>query len=236
VTNIRLELQQYRKYAGLVKELLEKKDHTIFYSCDRKQHMLGVGFVVKKNFKRLVMDFKAIGTRICTLRIKGKFFNYTIINIHAPTEVSNEEENESFYDLLQKTYDESPSYDAKIIIGYMNAQVGKEEIYCPTIGSHSLHENTNYNGYRLIQLATLNNMATGSTMFEHRNIHKPTRTAPDRSFENQINNMVMDDRHMSDLLDVKSYSGGNVDSNHYLVIARMRARISNIKKIREGRG
>jgi len=71
--------------------------------------MLGVGFVVKKNFKHLVMDFEAISTRICNLRIKGKFFNYTIINVYAPTEVSTEEEKENFYDVLQETYDESPS-------------------------------------------------------------------------------------------------------------------------------
>jgi hypothetical protein len=65
--------------------------------------MLGVGFVVKKNFKFLVMDFKTISTRICTLRIKEKFFNYTIINIHATTDVSTEEEKENFHALLQKT-------------------------------------------------------------------------------------------------------------------------------------
>ena len=194
--------------------------------------MLGVGFVVKKIFKHLVMDYKAISTRICTLRIKGKFFNYTIINVHATTEVSTEEEKESFYEHLQKTYDDSLSYDAKIIIGDMNVQVGKEEIYRPTRGSHSLRENTNDNGYRIIQFATLNNMVIGSTMFQHRNIHKPKWTAPHRSFENQIDNMVIDARHMSDLLDVKSYREGNVDSDHYLVIARMRARISNVKKIR----
>jgi hypothetical protein len=44
--------------------------------------------------------------------------------------------------------------------------------------------------------------------------------------------MVIDARHMSDLLDVRSYRGGNVDSDDYLVIARMRAQISNIKKLR----
>jgi len=86
----------------------------------------------------------------------------------------------------------------------MNAQVGKEEVYCPTIGKHSLHENTNDNGYRLIQFATLNNMVIGSTMFQHKNIHKPTWTAPDRSFESQIDHMVIGARHMSDLLDVRS--------------------------------
>jgi hypothetical protein len=74
-------------------------------------------------------------------------------------------------------------------------------------------------------------MVIGSTIFQH-NIHKPTWTAPDRSFESQTDHMVIDTRHMSDLLVVRSYSGGNVDLDHYLVIARMRGRISNIKKIR----
>jgi hypothetical protein len=82
---------------------------------------------------------------------------------------------------------------------------------------------TNDNGYRLIQFATLNKMVIGSTMFQHKNIHKPTWTSPDRSFESQIDHMVIDARHMSELLNVTSYRGGNVDSDHSLVIARMRA-------------
>ena len=44
--------------------------------------------------------------------------------------------------------------------------------------------------------------------------------------------MVIDARLMSELVDVRSYRGGNVDSDHYLLIARMRAQISNIKEIR----
>ena len=75
-------------------------------------------------------------------------------------------------------------------------------------------------------------MVIGSTMFQHKNVHKPTWMVPDRSFESQIDHMVIDARHMSDLMDVRSYRRGNVDSDHYLVIARMRARISNIMKIR----
>jgi hypothetical protein len=40
--------------------------NNICYSCDRKQHMLGVGFVVKKNYKYLVSAFflgRSRGTR-----------------------------------------------------------------------------------------------------------------------------------------------------------------------------
>jgi len=61
-------------------------------------------------------------------------------------------------------------------------------------------------------------MVIGSTMFQHKNVHKLTWMVPDRSFESQIDHMVIDARHMSDLMDVRSYRGGNVDSDHYLAI------------------
>ena len=90
----------------------------------------------------------------------------------------------------------SPSYDVTIVIGDMNAQVGKEEMYHPTIGKQSLHEITNDNGYRLIQFATFNNMIIGSTMFQHKKIHKSTWTAPNRAFESQTDHIVIHARHM----------------------------------------
>jgi len=39
-----------------------------------------------------------------------------------------------FYETLQTAHDESPSYDIKIILGYLNAQKGNEEYYSPAEG------------------------------------------------------------------------------------------------------
>jgi len=39
--------------------IIEKRNHTIFYSCDSKRHMFGTGFIVNKRIKHLVTDFKA---------------------------------------------------------------------------------------------------------------------------------------------------------------------------------
>jgi hypothetical protein len=47
------------------------------------------------------MDFKAKSSRMCRLQIRGKFFNYSIINVHAPTEDKNEEEKDAFYGDLE---------------------------------------------------------------------------------------------------------------------------------------
>ena len=51
----------------------------------------------------------------------------------------------------RQLYEECQSYDVKIVVEDMNAQIGREEAYCPTTGKHSLHESTNDNVYRLIQ-------------------------------------------------------------------------------------
>ena len=52
-------------------------------------------------------------------------------------------DKDAYYEALIKTYDELPVHDIKIILGDFNAQVGREEVYKPTIGKHSLHHSTN---------------------------------------------------------------------------------------------
>jgi hypothetical protein len=44
--------------------------------------------------------------RISCLHVRGKFFNCSIIHVHAPTEEKPEEEKEDFYEGLEKTYDD----------------------------------------------------------------------------------------------------------------------------------
>jgi len=66
------------------KDILHMKSHTLFYSSKEEgTRKFGVAFVVDRNMKRNVLDFKAINERICVLRIKTKFHNLSLINVHA---------------------------------------------------------------------------------------------------------------------------------------------------------
>jgi hypothetical protein len=76
--------------------ILEKQDCTLFYSYDNKDHILGTGFLVSKRIKHLIIDFKPVTPRICNLRIRGNFFNYSFVNDHVCTEISDDEENVFF--------------------------------------------------------------------------------------------------------------------------------------------
>lgn len=163
-------------------------------------------------YRNAVIAFNRIDERMCTLRIRGKFFNYTLINVHAPTEEKQFEDKDIFYEKLVRVYDEAPNHDIKIILGDLNAKIGREHIYRPTIGKYSLHEISNDNGSRVIDFASSRNMVVSSTYFEHKNIHKATWLSPDGRTKNQIDHVLIDGRHCSDVFDVRSCRGPNVDS------------------------
>jgi hypothetical protein len=60
----------------------------------------------------------------------------------------------------------------KILLGDLNAKVGREDIFKPTISNESSHEISNDNGVRVVNFATSKNLVVKSTMFPHRNIRK----------------------------------------------------------------
>jgi hypothetical protein len=78
----------------------------------------------------------------------------------------------------------------KIQLGDFNAKAGREDIFKLTIGSESLHEISNDNGVRLVNVTTSKNIRVKSTMFPHRNINKYTWTSPDGKTHNQIDHIL----------------------------------------------
>ena len=114
----------------------------------------------------------------------------------------------------------------KILLGDFNAKVGRENIFKPTIGNESLHQDSNDNSVRIVSFATLKNLVVKSTMFRHRNIHKYTWTSTDGKTDNQIDHILIDRRQHSSILDVRSFRGADCDTDHYLVAAKVRERLA----------
>jgi exonuclease III len=155
------QLQEYRLAITALqetiwqgKDIMDMKSHTLF--CSGKEEgirELGVAFVVERNMKRNVLDFKAVDERMCVLRIKTKFQNVSFINVHAPTEEKEQLEKEAFYQKVEEVYDSCPSNYIKIVLGDWNSKVATEEIYQGLIGRYRMHLNINNNGKRLVDFA-----------------------------------------------------------------------------------
>ncbi|XP_038118090.1 craniofacial development protein 2-like [Culex quinquefasciatus] len=201
------------------------------YQSRGKKKRLGTAFIVLGEMLDRVIGWTPITDRMCVLRVKGRFFNISIINVHSPHSGSEDDEKDAFYEQLNWTYNSCPKHDVKIVIGDFNAQVGQEEEFRPVIGKFSAHVRTNENGLRLIDFATSKNMAVRSTCFQHNLRDKYTWRSP-QGTESQIDHVVIDGRHFSDIIDVRTYRGANVDSDHYLVMVKMRQRLSLAKSVR----
>jgi endonuclease/exonuclease/phosphatase family metal-dependent hydrolase len=119
----------------------------------------------------------------------------------------------------------------KILLGDFNAKVGREDIFKLTVRNESSHKISNDNGVRVVNFATSKNLVVKSTMFPHRSIHKYTWTSPDGKMHNQIDHILIDRRRHSSILDDRSFRGADCDSDHYLVVAKVRERLAVSKRM-----
>jgi len=92
--------------------------------------------------------------------------------VRAPSEEKSDDSKDSFYDELEQVSYHFPKYHMKILLEDFNVKVGRENIFKPTIGNESLHQDSNDNGVRIVNFATSKNVVVKSAMFPHRNIYR----------------------------------------------------------------
>ena len=84
-----------------------------------------------------------------------------------------------------------------------------------------------------MNFAPSKNLIVKSTTFPHRDIHKQTWISPDGMTHNQIDHILIDKRRQSSrpIIDIRSFRGTDCDSDHYLVIGKLRERLSVVKRV-----
>lgn len=205
---------------------LNSKSHTLYYSgCDDGNHYAGVGIAVRKTLTESVITFEPVNERLCYIRLKGRFQNMSVICFYAPTEDADDDMKDLFYDNLDQLMTNIPDYDIKIILGDANAKVGNEPSLKQYTGGNSLHDTTNENGMRLISFASSKNLKIMSTAFPRKNIHKVTWVSPNGMVKNQIDHVLIEDRHKSCITDIRSKRGAECGTDHYLVVIKVRQRL-----------
>ena len=128
---------------------------------------------------------------------------------------------------LYLTFKYAKSGEVTIIMGDMNAKVGKEEEY-PTTGKHGLG-NKNERGMTLIEFCTGEDLVITNTMFKQHVKNLYTRTSPGDLHRNQIDYIMINHRFKNNLKNVKSYPGADVGSDHNPVVMSLKVKFKQKK-------
>lgn len=123
--------------------------------------------------------------------------------------------------MVDNTWNNLPNYDKKIVLGDVNAKIGKEVIWQKIAGKESLHDVFNDNGLRLLHLAVAGNLEIVGTMFPRKNIHKETWNSPNGMTKNQIDHVLIDTRHRKNITNVRSIREAECGSAHKLVLVEI---------------
>jgi hypothetical protein len=151
--------------------------------------------------------------------------------VHAPNQEKSDDSKESFYEELEQVlFYHFSKYPTKILLGDFNTKLEREDTFKLTIRNERLHQDSNDNGVRVVNFATSKDIVVKSTMFPHRNDHKYTWNFPDGKIHNQVERLLIDRRLHSSILDVRSFRGADCDTDHYLVIAKVKERLAVSKQ------
>ena len=120
-----------------------------------------------------------------SVRLQGKPFNITVIQVYAPNSNAEEAEVEWFYEDLQDPLELTRKKDVLFILGDWNAKVGSQET--PGVTGKFVLGVQNEEGQRLIEFSQENALVIPNTLFQQHKRTFYTWTSPNGQYQYKIN-------------------------------------------------
>ena len=201
----------------------------VIYSGKEEKYSHGVAVILGKEASNSLIGYSPITDRILKVRIQAKPHNVSILQCYAPTSTASNEQIENFYNSLQEAIDTIPNRDIKIIMGDMNAKLGKVIQPTAACGIFGLGDQ-NERGERLHEFCIANNLSITNTLFKHHPRHLYTWTSPDLRTRNQIDYISMNQKWRASVKNVKTRPSADCNSDHQLLVAKFQLRLKNIEQ------
>ena len=190
-------------------------------------HSEGAALMLSKEAETALIKWEAVSPRIitATFRTTKKKVFLNVTQCYAPTNDKEEKVKEEFYIKLQNTIGNQRNGNIKILMGDLNAKIGSDNIgYEEIMGKHGLGI-MNENGELFTNFCAANQYVIGGSVFPHKRIHKATWVSPDHRTENQIDHICINKKFRSSLQDVRVLRGADVDSDHHLLISKIKLKL-----------
>jgi hypothetical protein len=99
---------------------------------------LGTELFVQHRIVSAVKRVEFVSDRVSYIFLRGCWCDIIFVNAHAPSEEKSDKSRDSFYEELGQVFYHFPKYHMKNILGAINAKLGREDIFKPTIRNDSL--------------------------------------------------------------------------------------------------
>ena len=200
--------------------------HAMLYSLNG-----GIGFVVGKRLLPYLQTSRVISDRVAVISFRfGKPDPPISVAIaYGPTSprcTANPQLREDFYQQLQAAVDTIPKREVTVLMGDMNAKVGKR---CSTdtyscLGAWS-KGHRNDNGEAFLEFCDQSDLIITNSLFQHASRHITTWQGYIRGLGehesipiyNQIDYITVSQRYKTSVKDARSWAGCTLPSDHRLV-------------------
>lgn len=148
----------------------------------------------------------------------GKQDRLNILILYGPNEGDTAEIKDRFWEDATEVVENS--LGEIIVLGDLNGRVGSKDAGTgDTIGIHG-EITRNNNGWRIIDFCMQNDLVVMNSFFQHRDVHKYTREVKSRNERSIIDYVVINRSSRHEIMDVRVRRGPEINSDHYLVVAK----------------
>jgi len=189
--------------------------------------------VVHKSIVRSVVKKIVCSDRIIALKLKAELVSILIMQVYMPTSEYEDDEVEKLYDTTEEILEEDGKGDTNIILGKWNSIVG-DESYWNIVGSHGLGR-WDQRGQMPIDFCERNGLIVTNTWFKKPKRRLYTWKAAGDWSRHQLDYILVKHRFRNSVKDVQTLNGADTDSDHNLLVAKVRTRLKKIIRFQNSR-
>ncbi len=190
----------------------------------------GVAVIVSGESRQCLREWMCVNERLLKVRLRVGRVRVTFIQAYAPTEDSKEEVKDTFYYSLEELIARVPKGDQLVLMGDLNARVGRDANSWRGVIGRQGEETLNGNGRRLLDLCAVNELAILNTLYQHKEIHKCTWESKERGLKSIIDYFIVRRALRPGVTDVRVIRGAEVGSDHHLVLMKLRLKVQRPKR------
>jgi hypothetical protein len=184
----------------------------------------GVALMLRHPANKAIISWGAVSPRLLTARIRHRLGAMSIIVAYAPTDVSETEEKDKFYEQLHNAVSVVTPHDQLFILGDLNATTGTDSDIFPSVVGQYGSGTVNDNSFRMLSFCTSHGLHAVGSWFRRKNIHRWTWISNDHRTVKEIDHILSSTRSV--FKSYRVYRGAEAPANtdHRLLVASVSLR------------